>query len=383
MWERILVIVRKEVNQVLRHPRMRTMLFLPPLIQLIVFGYAVNLDADNIRIAWMDQDRTPASRALLADFQGSRRFILAAFPDDEAQVQGLLDRGEVQAAIRVLPGFNRDILLGRDSAAQILIDGTNSNSASLISSYATRIVAHYAAGVAAQQQRPRVMAKAESGTLNLRSTQLDARTRVWFNPDMVSRNYFVPGVVANIIMIVTVMMTAMAVVREKEIGTMEQLMVTPIRPIELMIGKMLPFAVVGLMDMAIVTAGALLVFHVPFRGSFALLIASVVLFLLTSLGAGLFISTISQTQQQAIMSAFLFATPTFMLSGFAFPIRNMPVIIQYVTYINPLRYFLEIVRGIFLKGVGVSVLWPQLLILALYGTVIMGLSALSFRKNLD
>jgi ABC-2 type transport system permease protein len=227
------------------------------------------------------------------------------------------------------------------------------------------------------------MAQAESGTLNLRTTQLDARPRVWFNANLISRNYFVPGVVANIIMIVTVMMTAMAVVREKEIGTMEQLMVTPIRPIELMIGKMLPFAFVGLMDMAIVTAGALLIFHVPFRGSFLLLIASVLLFLLTSLGAGLFISTISQTQQQAIMSAFLFATPTFMLSGFAFPIRNMPVLIQYVTYLNPLRYFLEIVRGIFLKGVGVSVLWPQLTVLAAYGTVIMGLSALMFRKKLD
>lgn len=383
MWERILVIVRKEVNQVLRHPRMRTMLFVPPLIQLIVFGYAVNLDADNIRIAWTDQDRTPASRELLSEFQGSGRFILVALPQNNAEVQSLLDRGQVQAAVRVLPGFDRDILLGRNTSAQVLIDGTNSNSASLISSYAARIVAHYAETVARRQQGPRVMAHATSGTLNLRTADLRSRTRVWFNADMVSRNYFVPGVVANIIMIVTVMMTAMAVVREKEIGTMEQLMVTPIRPIELMIGKMLPFAVVGLMDMAIVTAGALLVFHVPFRGSFGLLIASVILFLLTSLGAGLFISTISRTQQQAIMSAFLFATPTFMLSGFAFPIRNMPVFIQYVTYLNPLRYFLEIVRGIFLKGVGVSVLWPQLVILAAYGTVIMGLSALSFRKKLD
>jgi ABC-2 type transport system permease protein len=173
------------------------------------------------------------------------------------------------------------------------------------------------------------------------------------------------------------------VVREKEIGTMEQLMVTPIRPIELMIGKMLPFAVVGLIDMGIVTAGALLIFHVPFRGSFELLIASSVLFLLTSLGVGLFISTISQTQQQAIMSAFLFATPTFMLSGFAFPIRNMPVFIQYITYLDPLRYFLEIVRGIFLKGAGLSTLWPQLSVLAFYGTAIMLLSALSFRKKLD
>jgi ABC-2 type transport system permease protein len=227
------------------------------------------------------------------------------------------------------------------------------------------------------------MAHAQSGALNLRTAALTAQARVWFNADMVSRNYFVPGVVANIIMIVTVMLTAMAIVREKEIGTMEQLMVTPIRPIELMVGKMLPFAVVGLMDMGIVTAGALLIFHVPFRGSFWLLIASVFLFLLTSLGVGLFISTISNTQQQAIMSAFLFATPTFMLSGFAFPIRNMPVFIQYITYLDPLRYFLEIVRGIFLKGAGVATLWSQLTILAFYGVAIMGVSALSFRKKLD
>jgi ABC-2 type transport system permease protein len=383
MWERILVMVRKEVNQVLRNPRLRTMLFVPPLIQLIIFGYAVNLDADNITMAWMDQDRTPASRELLAGFQGSQRFVLKALPRNEAEVESLLDRGEVQVVIRVLPGFARDVLRGRDTAAQILIDGTNSNSASLISSYASQIVGHYAASVAAAQQRPRVIAHAQSGTLNLRAAALTAQPRVWFNADMVSRNYFVPGVVANIIMIVTVMLTAMAVVREKEIGTMEQLMVTPIRPIELMIGKMLPFAFVGLMDMGIVTAGALLIFHVPFRGSFWLLMASALLFLLTSLGVGLFISTISNTQQQAIMSAFLFATPTFMLSGFAFPIRNMPVFIQYITYFDPLRYFLEIVRGIFLKGSGIATLWSQLSILAFYGVAIMGVSALSFRKKLD
>jgi ABC-2 type transport system permease protein len=383
MWERILVIVGKEVSQVLRNPRLRTLLFVPPLIQLIIFGYAVNLDADHIGMAWMDQDRTPASRELLAGFQGSGRFVLTALPRNESEVESLLDRGEVQVVIRVLPGFARDVLRGRDTAAQILIDGTNSNSASLISSYASQIVAHYAASVAAAQQRPRVMAHAQSGALNLRTAALTAQARVWFNADMVSRNYFVPGVVANIIMIVTVMLTAMAIVREKEIGTMEQLMVTPIRPIELMVGKMLPFAVVGLMDMGIVTAGALLIFHVPFRGSFWLLIASVFLFLLTSLGVGLFISTISNTQQQAIMSAFLFATPTFMLSGFAFPIRNMPVFIQYITYLDPLRYFLEIVRGIFLKGAGVATLWSQLTILAFYGVAIMGVSALSFRKKLD
>src|SRR6185437_3452598 len=198
-----------------------------------------------------------------------------------------------------------------------------------------------------------------------------------------SRNYFVPGVVANIIMMITLMLTALAIVREKEIGTMEQLMVTPIRPLELMLGKTLPFAVVGLIDVVLITGVALLLFHVPFRGSPLLLLACSILFLMTTLGAGLFLSTISQTQQQAMMANFFFSTPAFMLSGFAFPIRNMPVAVQWLTYLNPLRYFMEVVRGIFLKGVGVSVLWPQMVAMAVYGVVVLFLSAARFHKTLD
>ena len=199
-----------------------------------------------------------------------------------------------------------------------------------------------------------------------------------------SRNYFVPGVIVNIIMMVTLMLTALAIVREKEIGTMEQLMVTPIRPIELMLGKTLPFALVGLFDMVLVTAVALLVFHIPLRGSLLLLLLRLrVLFLMTTLGAGLFISTISHTQQQAMMATFFFFMPAFMLSGFTFPIRNMPVAVQWLTYLNPLRYFMEIVRGIFLKGSGVDVLWPQMVALAVFGVTILMLSARRFHKRLD
>ena len=185
-----------------------------------------------------------------------------------------------------------------------------------------------------------------------RQRRIEAASRVWFNPDLYSRNYFVPGVIANIVMLITLMLTSLAIVREKEIGTMEQLMVTPVRPIELMLGKTLPFALVGLIDVVMITAAALLVFHVPLRGSFLLLLGCAVLFLMSSLGAGLFLSTISQTQQQAMMSSFFFSTPAFMLSGFAFPIRNMPQPVQWLTYLNPVRYFMEIVRGIFLKGAG-------------------------------
>jgi ABC-2 type transport system permease protein len=383
MWERIGVILRKELIQALREPRMRVFLFLPPLIQLLIFGFAVNLDVDHTRIAWMDMDRTPLSRELRERFEGSGRFDVVALPANEEEVQQTLDRGTAQAVVRVLPRFERDVLRGHPTEVQVLIDGTNSNTASLVSSYAGEIIAGFSQDVLAGQQNVRVLTRSPGGPVNMGIPQVNARTRVWFNPDLYSRNYFVPGVIANIIMIVTLMLTALAIVREKEIGTMEQLMVTPIRPLELMLGKTLPFALVGLLDVALITSVALLIFHIPFRGSVLLLFACSVLFLMTSLGAGLFLSTISQTQQQAMMANFFFTTPAFMLSGFAFPIRNMPQVVQWLTYLNPLRYFIEIVRGIFLKGVGVTVLWPQMAALAVYGVTVLGLSAARFHKTLD
>ena len=383
MWERILVILRKELIQALREPRMRVLLFVPPMVQLIVFGFAVNLDVDHARIAWMDMDRTPMSRDLRERFEGSGRFDVVALPHNEEEVQRALDRGVAQAVVRVLPQFERDIKRGQPTQVQVLIDGTNSNTASLVSSYAGEVIAEFSSDVMDGQQNMRILARSPAGALNAAVPRVTARSRVWFNPDLHSRNYFVPGVVANIIMMVTLMLTAMAIVREKEIGTMEQLMVTPIRPIELMLGKTLPFAVVGLVDVALISTVALVVFRVPFRGSVLLLFFCSVLFLMTSLGAGLFLSTISHTQQQAMMANFFFSTPAFMLSGFAFPIRNMPVAVQYLTYLNPLRYFMEIVRGLFLKGVGVSVLWPQMVCMAVYGVVVLGLSAARFHKTLD
>jgi drug efflux transport system permease protein len=383
MWERIFVILHKEFRQVLRDPRMRVILFLPPLVQLLIFGYAVNMDVDNARIAWMDMDRTPESRDLLASFEGSRRFQVVATPNTEDEIRKLLDKGEVQGVVRVLPRFASDQARGQTASVQILVDGTNSNTASLISNYAGEIVSDYSSKVLERQMQQHLLASGRGGAVHLSLPNLVARSRVWFNPDLRSRNYFVPGVVANIIMMVTLMLTALAIVREKEIGTMEQLMVTPIRPIELMIGKTLPFAVVGLIDVVLITSVALLVFHIPFRGSPLLLLGCSILFLMTSLGAGLFLSTISQTQQQAMMASFFFSTPAFMMSGFAFPIHNMPLPVQWLTYLNPLRYFIEIVRGIFLKGTGIATLWPQMLALLVYGTGMLWLSAARFRKRLD
>ena len=385
MWGRVREIIKKEFYQTLRDPRMRVLLVLPPIIQLIVFGYAVNLDIETSSMAWMDQDLTPRSRELLAEFQGWHRFLLKAVPAREKEIQYLLDRGEVQIVVRVLPGFARDIERGNPVSVQVLLDGTNSNTASILASYAQQVVSGYGRKVLAGHEGLRLAALTESTGAPVAADLpvLTAQSRVWFNPSLKSRYYFVPGVVVNIIALVTIMLTAMSIVREKEIGTMEQLMVSPIRPIELMLGKLLPFAVIGLVDVAVVTTAALAVFRVPFRGNALLLLGSAVLFLLTTLGAGLFISTVSQTQQQAVMSSFFFFMPAFMLSGFTFPIRNMPVPVQYLTYADPLRYFIEIVRGVFLKGTGSDILWPQMAALALFGVTVLGLSAARFRKRLD
>ena len=383
MWERIAVILRKEFIQTLREPRMRMLLFVPPLVQLIVFGFAVNLDVDHTRIAWMDADCTPLSRELRSRFEGSGRFEIVLEAASEADVQRTLDRGDAQAVVRVLPGFERETLRGRPVEVQVLVDGSNSNTASLVSAYASSIVADFSSAISAERQNARLLARGAPAPVNAGAPQVTPRARVWFNPDLYSRNYFVPGVIGNIIFMVTLMLTAMAIVREKEIGTMEQLMVTPIRPIELMLGKTLPFAVTGIVEVALITTAALLIFHIPFRGSPLLLFLCAALFLMTSLGAGLFLSTISQTQQQAMMMNFFFSMPAFMLSGFAFPIQNMPEAVQWLTYLNPLRYFMEILRGIFLKGAGVPALWPQMVALAVYGVTVLMLSALRFHKKLD
>jgi ABC-2 type transport system permease protein len=275
---------------------------------------------------------------------------------------------------------------------QILVDGTNSNSATIISSSASQVVARYAARI---QRRYPTSGRMVSHPGSVRGPLLSAESRIWFNVDLKSQNYFVPGVVVNIIALVTMMLTSMAIVREKEIGTMEQLMVTPIRPMELMLGKTLPFAAVGLLEVLLVTGAALLIFRIPFRGSMLLLLGCAAAFLLTTLGSGLLISTVSSTQQQATMATIFFFIPAFMLSGFAFPIHSMPLSgfafpihsmplpVQYLTYLNPVRYFMEIVRGIFLKGIGLTVLWPQVIALLVIGTTLVGLSVLRFQKRLD
>jgi ABC-2 type transport system permease protein len=385
MWQRIFSIVRKEILQTIKDPRTRTLLFGPPLLQLILFGYAVNMDVENARTAWMDMDRTPESRDLLEAFKGSSYFRLTATPGNDSEIRDLMDHGSVQVVLRVLPGYSRDVQRGISASVQILVDGTNSNTASIVANYATQIILTQARKTLEAQQNSRLVSLSArtGGAVPSVIPILTAQSRIWFNPDLRSRVYFVPGIIVNIIALVTIMLTSMSIVREKEIGTMEQLLVTPVRPLELIVGKLLPFAAVGVFEVALVIAAALLVFQVPIRGSILLLFGGALLFLLSTLGVGLFISTISRTQQQAMMSSFFFFMPAMLLSGFAFPIRNMPPPVQYLTFLNPLRYFMQIVRDLFLKGVGIESLWQDIAALFLFGMVILGLSSLRFHKNLD
>ena len=364
---------------------MRIMLIGFPLIQLLIFGFAVNLDVNTGTIAWMDQDRTPESRELRSQFEGSGRFIFAGEPQSDAAMQRMLDRGQVDGVVRVLPGFARDVRRGRATSVQILIDGTNSNTASIVSGYASSTIARYSSEVLARQQRMKMVGGTEAAGAPIHPAVpfVDPVSRVWFNPDLRSRNFFIPGIIVNIITIATLSLTATAIVREKEIGTMEQLMVTPIKPVELILGKTLPFVLVGFWDMLLSMAAALFLFRIPFHGSFLLLFCGTILFILTTLGAGLFISTISRTQQQVNMATGILFQPFFMLSGFTFPIRNMPLVAQWITYLNPVRYIMEIVRGVFLQGAGIQALWPQMVALAVFGVAILWASVLRFHKHLE
>lgn len=381
-WQRTKEIIRKEFRQSFREPRTRASMFVPPILQFLVFGFVVNLDVERSRMALLDYDQSPASRELRAAFEGSKYFTVTGTPANEAEMQDMLDRDRVHSALVIPADFGRDLARGRATKIQMLVEGSNSNTASILSNYASDIVRTFSSGRMVDLVQQKRMARG-GAIAKVSAPGIDLQHRVWFNPELKSRNYFIPGVAVNIITIVTLMLTAMAIVREKEIGTMEQLMVTPIRPVELMIGKTVPFAVVGLFDLAMIIVLGMVVFHIPFRGSALLMLGGAICFLFTTLGAGIFISTVSRTQQQAIMATFFFFQPAFMLSGFAFPIRNMPEAVQWLTYLNPLRYFIEIARGVFLKGSGIDVLWTQFAALLLFGVVVMTMSAVRFRKRLD
>lgn len=375
MFERIRHMLIKEFIQVFRDPRMRAVVFVMPIVQVLVFGYAVTTDVKHVRLAVLDLDASVASRELTAQFTETEYFDLAGHIDTDADAARLLDHGDAQAVLRIHHGFEADLRAGRTAPLQLLVDGTDSNTAGIVLDYSSRIIGRFGNHVLATRL-------SRMGADGASAEPLTLETRAWFNANLESRNYYVPGVIAILVMLITLMLTSMAVVREKEAGTMEQIMVTPITPGEFILGKTLPFAVIAFADVVAITLVAAFWFQVPLEGSLLLLFGATGLYIMTTLGIGLLISTMSSTQQQAMMGTFFFYLPAVLLSGFMFPIANMPKSIQWLTYANPLRYFLVIIRGIFLKGVGPSVLWPQMVALFAMGVGTLWFATTRFKKTL-
>jgi ABC-2 type transport system permease protein len=341
--ERVVELVRKELKQAFRDPRMVRIIVVVPMVQLVIFGYAVSTDIRNTKTFVVDHDRSQASRDLLSSFTASGYFRIVGRSERSNDLLKALDYGRAVVGLEIPRGFAVDAARGA-GVLQILVDGTDSNTATIALSQAEQITRRFAVSL-----RPLARAPA-----------IELRERAWFNPALSSRNYNVPAVIGVIITLICLLLTALSIVREREMGTLEQLQVSPLSPGELLAGKTIPFALIGILDFALVTTVALLWFHVPFAGSFLLLFASSLLYLLTALGIGLLISTISSTQQEAFMAAFLFLMPAILLSGFMFPIKSMPVFFQVLTLANPLRHYLEVVRAVFLRGSPASALGSQL-----------------------
>lgn len=373
MLERLKAMLIKEFIQVLRDKRTRFVMFGIPVFQVIVFGYAVNTDVRNSRMAILDRDNSVESREIADRFTKSGYFRIVERIDDEQRKRELLDRGDVRGVLQFESGFGRMVNGKGNAPLALLLDGSDANSAGIVLGYASAIISAYNTELLSDRA-------AQQGG-GQRVTGVVLQSRAWFNPNLESRAYFIPAVIAMLVMVVTMVLSSMAVVREKEMGTIEQVVVTPISRSEFIIGKTLPFILMGYANVGIVTLVAVYWFNIPIRGSLGLLAMATGLFLMSSLGAGLLISTISSTQQQALMTAFLVIFPAMLLSGFAFPIDNMPESVRYVTLLNPLRWFMVILRAIFLKGVGMDMLWKEVAALCVLGVSVLVAAVARFRKT--
>jgi ABC-2 type transport system permease protein len=376
MWRRIRHIIIKEFIQVLRDKKLRFFLIIPPLVQLLTYGYVVNFDIKHVAMAVFDESRTMESRQLIDRFASNDWFNVKYYVKSQKELLHLVDRGDITMALWFQWDFATRMRQGKSGRLQVIVDATDSNAALIVNRYAGTVIADYN-----QQQLNQRLARQGQAWAAQSSTPLDMESRAWFNPNLISRYSMVPGVIAMVVLLVSLMLTALSVVREKEIGTMEQILVTPIRPIELMLGKTIPFVIISMLEVAMVTALGILWFEVPFRGSFLVLLIGTMAFLFNSVGLGLLISTVSSTQQQAMMAGNLFLTPAILLSGLIFPIANMPVFFQYLTYLNPLMYFVIVTQGIFLKGAGLTLLWPQITAMTILGMGMIGLAVARFKVH--
>jgi ABC-2 type transport system permease protein len=373
----LLAVIVKEFLQLRQDRKMIPAMVIGPLVQLLALGYAANLDVTRVPMVLVDQDRSPASRELVERFTGSGLFDLAGAEDTVETVDPWLIEGRAQIVLVIAPGYGEDVAAGRAPRVQVIADGTDSNSSGLGLGYASQLLAGAGVEMAAARLASRPGAPPSVGRYEL-------VPRVWYNPDLKSRWFYVPAVLAMVLMLVTMILPSMAVVREKEIGTLEQLSVTPLRPWQLILGKLTPFLVVGMLDMLLITALVRFLFHVPLRGSLLVLALLTFLFLLTTLGLGLLVSTLVRTQQQAMgLCVFVLMVPMIYLSGLIFPLENMPRGFQIASYAIPVRYYANVLRGVFLKGSGLGVLWPEALALLAIGLTVLTLASLRFRKSLE
>jgi drug efflux transport system permease protein len=377
MLARLKQMLIKEFIQVFRDKRTRFVLFVPPIIQMLVFGYAATFEIHHVATVILDLDHSQESRDLVSRFTSSPYFDVQRQLTNYREVDDVIERGDATIALRINPGFAENLRGGQTAPIQVIVDATNSNTALIASGYINQI----ALGFAKDYQRDRV--NRISPQLAARIPSVTLEQRPWYNPDLHSRWFFVPGIVGSLTLVLVVNLTAFAVVREREIGTLEQIMVTPIRRTEFILGKTLPFFLIGLFDVSLIAVVGTLWFHVPFRGQILVLLAGAILFLLCMLGMGLLISTVSATQQQALVTSFFFIMPAITFSGFGFPINTMPQWLQYLTYVNPLRYFLIVLRGTYLKGIGMEILWPQMLVMFGLGLALLTVAVLRFHKALD
>jgi ABC-2 type transport system permease protein len=377
MLARLKQMLIKEFIQTLRDKRTRFILIGPPIIQMMVFGYAATYEIHHVPTVVLDQDHSQESRELVSRFTSSPYFDVQRQLTDSGQLGDLIDQGRATVGLEIHAGFAEKLRKGQTAPLQVIVDATNSNTALIASGYISQI----ALGFAQEYQTDRISRIAPQLMEVMPSVELAPRP--WYNPDLRSRWFFVPGIIGSLTVVLVITLTAFAVVREREIGTLEQIMVTPIRPVEFILGKTLPFFLIGLFDVTLIAVVGSLWFQVPFRGHVSVLATGAVLFLLCMLGVGLLISTVSSTQQQAMVTAFFFIMPAITFSGFGFPIRTMPQWMQECSYLNPLRYFLIVIRGTYLKGVGMDILWPQMAAMAAIAATLLTVSVLRFHKALD
>lgn len=373
---RLFALIRKEFIQIVRDPRSLALIFFMPMVQLFLLGFAATNDVRNVPLVVLDRDRSAASRRLLEAYRAADYFHIDFDVTTESELRHLIDDGEARAGLIIPPDYSERLASGRDAEVAFVIDGSDPAIAGTALSAAQLIGQAKATALIVE----RAAARGQSGLIQ---PPVEVRTQVWYNPDLVSAYYMIPALIGTILQFLTVTLTATAIVRERERGTIEQLIVTPLRSSELMIGKLFPFVIIAMLDMILILVVGVSVFRIPINGSLLLLVAVSGLFLITTLGLGLFVSTIAKTQQEATMRSMFLTLPSIFLSGFFYPIAAMPPVLQFISYLIPLRYFLICARGIVVKGVGVDALWPEIRALIIFGVVIMGAAALRFQKSLD